>query len=210
MLSANGVGRVALLNQASHRTPRFERMREFFEARGASDRMLTVINDVAEELVMNALFNAPVESGYLDHPRSRIEDLELPPDRACEISYGVDGTSAFIRVRDTFGALKRSRLLQVLSRIGAQQEVPLDETRGGAGLGMLRIFSSALAVSVTVIPDALTDIVVSLDTKASRRSVRPAAVHMFFGRQSHRWIGVPVIDDDQGLVEQSFTHMQSA
>jgi hypothetical protein len=105
MLSANGVGRVALLNQASHRTPRFERMREFFEARGASDRMLTVINDVAEELVMNALFNAPVESGYLDHPRSRIEDLELPPDRACEISYGVDGTSAFIRVRVTFGSL---------------------------------------------------------------------------------------------------------
>ena len=210
MLGPNGVGRVALLNQASHRGARFKRIHEFFESHGVSERILTTIHDVSEELVMNALYNAPAEAGYFDRPRSRAEDVALPADRACEISYGIEGPTAYIRVRDTFGALQRPRLMQVLNRISGMSEVKLDESRGGAGLGMWRIFSAAMAVTVTVIPGALTDIIVAVDVKAGRRSVRPAAVHLFFGRQSHRWSGVPVLDDDLGLIEQSFTHMRSA
>jgi len=210
MLGPSGVGRAALLNQASHRGARFQRIHEFFEGHGVSDRILTTLHDVSEELVMNALYDAPAEAGYFDRPRSRSEDVALPADRACEISYGIEGPTAFIRVRDTFGALQRPRLMQVLNRISGMSEVKLDESRGGAGLGMWRIFSAAMAVTITVIPGSLTDIIVAVDVKAGRRSVRPAAVHLFFGRQSHRWSGVPVLDDDLGLIEQSFTHMRSA
>ncbi len=210
MLGPTGVGRVALLNQASHRGTRFKRIHAFFVSHGVSERILSTLNDVCEELVTNALYNAPAEAGYVDSPRSRTEDVALPAERACEISYGIEGPTAYIRVRDTFGALQRPRLMQVLNRISRMSEVKLDESRGGAGLGMWRIFSAATAVTITVIPGALTDIVVAVDVKAGRRGVRPAAVHLFFGRQSHRWSGVPVLDDDLGLIEQSFTHMGSA
>ena len=122
MLGPSGVGRVALLNQASHRAARFTRIHDFFEGHGVSERILTTIHDVSEELVMNALYNAPAEAGYFDRPRSRAEDVALPADRACEISYGIEGPTAYVRVRDTFGALQRPRLMQVLNRISGMSE----------------------------------------------------------------------------------------
>jgi hypothetical protein len=201
LLGASSMGRIAKLAQASHRGARFERMTEYFTQHGVSTRTLAAISDVAEELVMNALYNAPGEAGYFAEPVSRTEDVTMPADRACEISYGVDGNDVFVRVRDSFGSLERSRLLDVLARCSTD-DVSLDESRGGAGLGLWRIFSRASAVAVTVIPDHLTDIVVRVPAKGGRGR-QLMAVHLFF---------TPRQDDDpfqldrhSSLVDRSIT-----
>lgn len=178
-LGEKGVGRVALLAQASKRGLRLERMREFFAKHGLQQRALATINDVAEELLTNALYDAPMEAGYFKSAVQRTEDVDLPSDRACEISYGVEQGSVFVRLRDTFGSLTRERLFDVLNRCNAES-VALDESRGGAGLGMWRIFSSASTVNITVIPGKLTDITVTMSTSKGRIAKTLHAVHLYF------------------------------
>lgn len=205
VLGAEGIGRVALLTHSVRRESRFERMREFFASHSVSSRGVTTLTDIAEELVTNALYDAPTESGFFKRSVPRTEDIELPPEHACEISYGVETGSAFVRVRDPFGGLSRRRMLGVLNRCNAS-EVSLDETRGGAGLGLWRVMSHASTVSITVIPGRLTDIVVWLDTRRSRKKQLLAADlyfqpdHELDGAQS--WFAA---DHDSDLIDESFT-----
>jgi hypothetical protein len=206
LLGPARVGRVAMLAQASHREARFERMQEYFSKQGMSARAISTLHEVAEELVMNALYNAPTEAGYFKAPVSRTEDLKLPLERACEISYGVEDGHAFVRLRDTFGALRRERLIEVLNRCSQTAgQVELDESRGGAGLGMWRVFSSASTLAITVIPGKLTDILLRLSSKPGKSARQLLAVHLFF---------VSEIDDemmfqDSSLVDHSITLLQT-
>ncbi|CAN5688110.1 hypothetical protein BH11MYX1_BH11MYX1_01440 [soil metagenome] len=171
------VGRVALLARASKRNARFDRMLEFFEGHGVSSRTLANLGDVAEELVMNALYDAPHYAGFLREAFPRTEDVELPPDRACEIGYGIKDECAFIRLRDPFGSLDRSRLLQVLARC-RRKAVELDTSRGGAGLGWWRMMSLATSVSITVVPKQLTNITIAIALAPGPKHL--VATHLHF------------------------------
>lgn len=204
-----GTGRVALLGSSTRREARFERMREFMSVRGVPTRSIAACSDIAEELVTNALYDAPVEAGYFKGPVERTTSIELPPEHACEISYGLEGSTAFVRVRDPFGALKRPRLLGVLKRC-TSAGVLMDESRGGAGLGLWRIFSTASTVDITVIPGSLTDILARVDTKRGRSVGKQLlAVHLFFPEE-HPLEGVHgrfAADHDHDLMDDSFTAM---
>jgi hypothetical protein len=204
-----GVGRVALLGSSVRREARFERMREFMAARGVPTRSIASCSDIAEELVTNALYDAPVEAGYFKSAVERTTGIELPPEHACEISYGMEGTIAFIRVRDPFGALKRSRLLGVLKRC-TSSGVLLDESRGGAGLGLWRVFSTATTVDITVIPGNLTDILARVETRRGRSIGKQLlAAHLFFpDEQAYKGAhGRFAADHDHDLMDDSFTAM---
>jgi len=207
LLGRAGVGRVALLATASRRTARFDRMRDFFARQALSERAIVTILEVAEELVMNALYDAPSEAGYFHRPRQRVEDVDLPHHLACEISYGIEDDIVFVRLRDPFGALPRARLVEVLVRCNSRS-VALDESRGGAGLGLWRVFSTAAHVAITVIPGALTDVVIGIATRDGRAIPKQQlqSLHLFFAPRSEHYESLAIVaDDDHGLLDQSIT-----
>lgn len=210
MLGASGRGRTAMLASASRREARFERMREYFSKQGLSDRLITTVIDVAEELVMNALYDAPVESGFFQRARQRFEDVNLPPDRACEISYGIEDDTVFVRLRDPFGALSRERLLEVLNRCNNTSNVKLDESRGGAGLGLWRVFQASATLSITVMPQQLTEVLVGIGIKDGRKVAKPAAVHLFFAKPAAADPQAFHADEDLGLIDNSITFVHVA
>jgi hypothetical protein len=192
-----------LLNSSCRREERFERMREFFVKNGLSQRGVKTLVDVSEELVTNALYDAPVDAGYFEHHVSRTEDVDLPSDRACEISYGIDATTVFVRVRDPFGALERNRLQEVLNRCNSG-EVALDESRGGAGLGLWRVFSAASTIAITVVPKTMTEMLIEFSIKDGRL-VAPAlhAIHLFIAPKAvnEDFLDIPTgeVDFDQSV-----------
>jgi hypothetical protein len=210
ILGAAGVGRAALLAHSDRREARLERLREFFDAQRVPSRIVASLSDVAEELMTNALYDAPAEAG-LAATVSRTVEVELPPERACEISYGVEGGGAFVRVRDPFGALTRERLLAVLERCN-RSGIALDESRGGAGLGMWRVFSSSSTIVITVMPGRLTDVLVWIDAAKRRGAAKAShALHLFFPEQ-HVSDGVHgrfAADHDHDLIDESFTGLPS-
>jgi hypothetical protein len=203
--ATSSIGRVAMLAQASHRETRFERMRDFFARHGVSTRMTSALNDVAEELVMNALYNAPAEAGYFDAPVLRTDDVTLPVDRACEISYGLHEGNAFIRVRDPFGSLRRERVIQVLARCLDTAGAALDESRGGAGLGMCRVFSTATTIAITVLPGRLTDVLVEVALKGAKDSKLLAIDLNFVTDDRNRDLDPLMLELDSQLLDNSVT-----
>ncbi|CAN5501410.1 hypothetical protein BH11MYX1_BH11MYX1_27640 [soil metagenome] len=205
VLGASGVGRIAMLADASRRSERFGRMRDFFERHEVSDRTVTSIIEVAEELVMNSLYDAPFEAGYLKTIVPRTENIELPQEHACEISYGIEREQIFVRVRDTFGALTRRRLVEVLGRCNASS-VKLDETRGGAGLGLWRIFSAASSVSIRVSPRHVTDILISISTQRGRAAKSLRAVDLSFGPEpANDALDPAMLPSDLDMLDRSVT-----
>ncbi len=183
------VGRRVRLAHAAKRTERLERMTDFFSSKGVSARTIELLRDAAEELLTNAFYDAPVAAGALDKPISREQDVLLPDASACDMVYGCRDDLAIVRVRDPFGSLSRTRLIEVLTRCArTDMQVEVDESMGGAGLGLWRVFSAASFVAISVINNRHTEFLVGIGKRVS--GPRPFAFHLFFkdrGRQRRHW-----------------------
>jgi len=178
-------GRRVRLTHASRRIERLERMRTFLDANGVGSRTIQLLRDAAEELLTNAFYDAPVAAGALKQPISRTQDVALPEDAACDMIYGCRDDLAVVRVRDPFGSLTRTRLIEVLSRCArTDMAVEVDETMGGAGLGLWRIFSVASFVGISVVNHRSTEFLVGIGKRAA--GPRPFAFHLFFREGSKR------------------------
>ncbi len=182
-------GRRVRLAHASRRAERIERLSAFFEEQGVGARTIEQLRDAAEELLTNAFYDAPVAAGALDQPISRTQDVSLSEDSACDMVYGCRDDLAIVRVRDPFGSLTRARLIEVLIRCSrTDMAVEVDETMGGAGLGLWRVFSAASFVALAVVRGRYTEFMVGIGKRAVRP--RPFAFHLFFKEPSkapRRW-----------------------
>jgi hypothetical protein len=188
-LSPEVAGRRVRIAQSNRRIDRLERMSEFFESKGVGSRSLQQLRDVAEELLTNAFYDAPVAAGVLQGAISRTQEVSLPEESACDMVYGCREDLAVVRVRDPFGSLTRQRLVEVLTRCArTDMGVEVDETMGGAGLGLWRIFSAASFVAISVIDHRHTEFLVGIGKRVS--GPRPFAFHLFFrehGQPVRRW-----------------------
>ena len=181
-------GRRIRLARSIKRVERLERMSGFFEAKGVSNRTIDQLRDVAEELLTNAFYDAPVAAGALEKPISRTDDVVLPDQLACDLAYGCRADLAIVRVKDPFGSLTRERLMSVLARCSStDMGVEVDESMGGAGLGMWRVFSNASFVAISVDARSHTEIMVGVAKRSP--GPRPFAFHLYFrdGKRPRSW-----------------------
>jgi|GEM_PF-2847008 len=204
-------GRRVRLAHASRRVDRLERMAGYFESREVSGRTIQLLRDAAEELLTNAFYDAPVAAGVLDQPISRTQDVALSEDSACDMVYGCRDDLAIVRVRDPFGSLSRTRLVEVLTRCArTDMGVEVDETMGGAGLGLWRIFSAASFVAISVVNNRHTEFLVGIGKRVAS-ATRPFAFHLFFkdhGRAARRWRLLESVDrTSKPTVNRSVTIM---
>jgi hypothetical protein len=175
-------GRLARVAQSSQRATRLQRITEFMTDHELG-RLAWTVRDVTEELLTNALYNAPVTAGMFEQPVARTTEVVLPSTHACEVMYGIhDQQLAYVRVRDVFGSLTRDRLVGVLRRCAdGDMSVRLDDSMGGAGLGLWRIFSAGAFVAIDVTPGRSTEFVVGLLKRTARTSANePLGIHLFF------------------------------
>jgi hypothetical protein len=200
------IGRRIRLTHASSRVERLEKMTDFFQNAGVGARTLQQLRDAAEELLTNAFYDAPVAAGALKRPVSRTQDISLPDDSPCDLAYACRDDLAIVRVRDPFGSLSRRRLVEVLSRCArTDMQVEVDETMGGAGLGMWRIFSGASFVGIVVVKNRRTEILVGV-AKRAPAAPRPFAFHLFFTDIGKRRFWKLADDDSSKLaINQSVT-----
>lgn len=177
-------GRRIRLTHANRRSERIDRMSEFFAAHNVGPRSIQVLSDAAEELLTNAFYDAPAAAKVFKKPVPRTQDVRLPDDSACDLAYGVRDDLAVVRVRDPFGSFQRGRLVEVLERCAqTDMSVQVDESMGGAGLGMWRLFSTASFVAISVMKDRHTEILVGT---GKRTKPKPFGFHLFFRESAKR------------------------
>lgn len=147
---------------------------------GARERVGELFGELAHELLMNAMFDAPVDSE--GHPKYRLDrkaSLVLPEHEQPSLRLASDGSRLAIQVTDPFGRLERGHVFEGLQRglNGGQ----MDRSRGGAGLGMVVCHNCTVAMFFDVVRGRKTEVTGIFDLDLSQREFRARAksIHFF-------------------------------
>ncbi|MEZ4362058.1 MAG: hypothetical protein R3B48_17860 [Kofleriaceae bacterium] len=134
------------------------------------------IGQVCEELLMNALYDAPVDV----HGRPLFADVaprdrtQLGSPRPVSIRYAATENHFAIAVRDRFGRLAKSTILAYLDKC-LRSEDQIDRKAAGAGLGLYLIANATATYVVNVAKDVATEVVCTFD-RAPRTPLRLVGV----------------------------------
>lgn len=160
------------------------KVQKFAEACQLGQQLARVSFGISEELLMNAIFDAPQAAGI-----ERFKDFDqtipiaLEPHEYGELSYGCDGQTLVISSSDPFGALKKVTLLKYLKKVLRREdgEGLIDEKKGGAGLGLFKILYSSHGLVCNVSPGKRTEIMAVIDINDPLRDFSTVArsIHYF-------------------------------
>lgn len=150
---------------------------------GARRSIVTRIESVADELLMNALYDAPAARDGV-RPVTRIQSAgglgSMVADRAALIRFAADGNTFALSVQDEYGELKKDMILDHLARARAEGGRPQPDPRGGAGLGLYFILSTVTRFIANIDTGSRTEIVCLFDLDRLGQDTRGArSLHIF-------------------------------
>lgn len=159
-----------------------EEVSTFASEAGVRRALRTAIQQVSEELLMNALFDAPVDEAgrsiFQDVATTERRDLKSP--RPVSIRFGVTDECFAVSVRDRYGSFDKQTLLDYIEKC-LHSEDQIDRKARGAGLGLYLIAKHATQFVVNIAPGVATEIVCTFDRRANRVPLRVLSVFVHPG-----------------------------
>jgi hypothetical protein len=145
---------------------------------GARRPVIAKIESVVDELLMNALYDAPVVGGPREGTKGR-----------AVLRWACDGRYFAVSVEDEYGALEKESILEHLARARLERGKPKprevrpgdEAATNGAGLGLYFILSSVTRFIANVEPGKRTEVICLFDLKVSGRDADACArsLHVF-------------------------------
>jgi hypothetical protein len=155
---------------------------ELAGARGpVRDRMALV----AEELMINAMYHAPVDENgkplYQHLPRKEMSGKTF--DRGVKVACASNGQLFAVAVRDAYGSLDKETVVKFLSK-GTQKSLTPEQKESGAGLGLVTALKNANKLVFNLAPGSGTEVIALFDLDLLAKG-RPGvrAVHIFTERR---------------------------
>lgn len=155
------------LNDFKGRGKAIETVLDFAKESKIRSRLREGIGQVCEELLMNALYDAPVdESGAqvfaeID-PHDRVESCSPRP---VSIRYAATESQFAIAVRDRYGRLAKNTIIAYINKCQTSGN-QIDRKAYGAGLGLYIVANAAAGYVVNVAYDIATEVICIFDRKA--------------------------------------------
>ena len=150
-----------------------DRVTAFAESLRLTKRLSSTLCTVADELVTNALYNAPMsrEGAPRFAHLHRNEPVMLEPGEQVVMQLCSDGRRLGISARDPFGSLQPQRVLEYLVKCLRRGSDQVDDKEGGAGLGLYFIFDAAAHFVVNVAPGSSTEMIGLIDIATGFRGI---------------------------------------
>ncbi len=146
-------------------------------------RSVRRVLDVVDELVMNAVYDAPVDAqGHALYAGvSRSTPVILRSQERAIFSYGSDGRTLALSISDPFGGLSISTFRRYIAKGLRGGNDQIDQKDGGAGLGLYLQFENVGSLCLNVQPGLRTEVVGLLDVSGSYRemSTTPKSLSCF-------------------------------
>ncbi|HEY3804201.1 MAG TPA: hypothetical protein VGL61_16405 [Kofleriaceae bacterium] len=137
-------------------------------------RVADMFGELGHELLMNAMYDAPVDkNGKPKYAGDRKADLRLDERERPILRIASDGTRLVLQVRDPFGRLERTHVLDGLARGLAGGE--MDRSNGGAGLGMMVCHNASSAMFFDVARGNHTEVTAVFELDMNLRELRTQA-----------------------------------
>lgn len=145
----------------------------FAHARHLGQHISRMAFGITEELLMNAIFDAPAAAGLKSSSK---EEPTL-------LRYACDSRTLAISTIDPFGALKREKLFSYIKKVlkRTESEGLIDNKKSGAGLGLFKVLYSCHSLVCNIKPKQKTEIMALIDLTDQLRdfSSMPRSVHYF-------------------------------
>jgi hypothetical protein len=150
---------------------------------GCNERVVELVETVADELITNAIYNAPrTKEGEPKYQRrSRREPVELADNEVGHLEFACDGDYIAISQIDPFGALTQDTVVSYLNRCLVKGPEQISDASGGAGIGLYRVFQSLSKFIINVDPGKRTEVICLLDLRLTMKRFRqsPKSFHIF-------------------------------
>jgi CRP-like cAMP-binding protein len=173
--------------QAKKVTASGERMRlkdemvVYFKRLGIRNTILEKMYLVTEELLMNAIYDAPTDKSgkalYNHLPRKT--EVALDSHLQSVIKYGCDGIYLAVSVTDPFGSLTKDIIINYLDSCYAGNAGSLNTSKGGAGRGLHQIVENSDLTIFNVKPGQRTEVISIFFTETNKKEPNPS-FHYFF------------------------------
>ena len=146
-------------------------------------RIIRVVAGVADEFIMNAVYNAPVTEDNIRPYASVMRTLpvELPQSDCARLQIACDGSFLYLAVRDRFGSLGSDKVTQYLNRCYRGGEDQIESKQGGAGMGLYFIVESLNKVMFNLVKGQATEVIGMVDVSGSYKEYagRAKSYHLF-------------------------------
>lgn len=170
------------LNDFEGRRRAIDAILEFAQSARIRRTIRTAIGSVCEELLMNALYDAPVDEfgnqvfAEID-PHDRTKTRSPKP---VSIRYAATETQFAVAVRDRFGRLAKNTILSYINKCLTSSN-QIDRKTYGAGLGLYLVASAAASYIVNVAYGVATEVVCTFD-RTSKVPLRLVGVFIHPGQ----------------------------
>lgn len=150
------------LARSRDRGARVDELADRLRGRGQSARTASMAMLIADELLSNAIYNAPVDARGAPLRRAQPRDRDFPLDgrQRVRLRWGCDARYLAIEVTDWFGSLERDAIPPALARRDVR------ETGGGAGMGLGLAYRACDHLVFNLAPGARTEVIALLDVRA--------------------------------------------
>ncbi len=162
-----------------------ENMLEHFRGFGVRTAILEKVQVVTEELLMNAIYDAPIDGSgkSLFNHLPRTEKVHLARGQEAKLKYGTDGMFIAVSVTDPFGSLTKNIIMKYLESCYGGQAGIYNKEKGGAGRGLHMIIESANLTIFNVVPGQKTEVISLFNLEKADQEV-PPTFHLFFADNS--------------------------
>jgi DNA-binding response OmpR family regulator len=164
------------VTKASQRARLVEQLSDDVRARGQSARVASMARLVADELISNAVHNAPVDAqGNHIHKNTRRDiEIELDERHAVRLRLGCDARYLALEVNDQFGSLDRDTILRALAKTA------ISDSGAGAGMGISLSYRSCDHLVFNLSPGKRTEIIALIDVRYPPSERAPVSSYNVF------------------------------
>jgi CRP-like cAMP-binding protein len=158
-----------------------EEMIAFLQQSGIRRSILDRVYLVAEEMLMNAIYDAPADQKgqALYNHLSRKTEINLEKTQESTMRYAIDGMMIAVSVEDPFGTLTKEVIIQYLESCYEGKAGTLNLNKGGAGRGLHQIIENSDLTIFNVKQGVKTEVISLFNLEAGRKDHKPS-FHYFF------------------------------
>jgi len=142
---------------------------EFAAAMGVRRKYREAIEQVLDEMLMNALYDAPVDSDgkmlFADVPTKTRISLRM--EQKAVVQYACNGSTFTLSCRDSFGTLTRETVVKYLHKC-LHSDQQIDRKTGGAGLGLYIMANTSTMFVFNVLEGVATECICTFDLSAPK------------------------------------------
>jgi anti-sigma regulatory factor (Ser/Thr protein kinase) len=173
----------AIVQSSDDKEQALDAVMELAAALELSDEKKRRIEVATEELLLNAIYDAPRDaSGTAVHAKlDRRTPVKLSPDQQVKLRYGCDGRNFVVSVADRFGALERVNLERSLGKLLDPQGARPAPGTSGAGLGLMLTYGAANQLVAHAVRGRFTEVTAVMHVSGSNRTAlaRGSALHLY-------------------------------